>query len=652
MRTNSIDAEELHIQWERFSLKMGYPPTAMTVDLARALRAEIRSELEQRMRSAARPSTRPRDVTATPRAGGGRGGVDLSGLLGGSTPASSTRKTATGRSEKIKTEKGLQRPAVSRIKQEPASSPLSGRGPATPSHKGASLPYGSPNPSLQSFASRDHPGQIEETLNAQIPLPPALEQPFLEPRIKLTANTDVKKFSYRPMAMHLSEASEVLDDRIDEFAMLLQAHHKLEDGDFGEAARKRPEETIAVGRICSDSPEPGLTVASLVLEGSRRMGAGRRIPLRVDELVSYDFFPGQIVGLRGVNASGEYFSVKEVLEIPLLPTASSKPAALEEWRNKLAGSGPDDMRTDDAPRPMSIMVSAGPYTATDNLAFEPLQALCDEAQRSSPDVLLLCGPFLDLEHPLLSSGAIPPSLLTRLDPDTATVSTLFRHLISSHLSTLTSLVPGISIILIPSVRDLLSAHVSFPQEAFVAGANRPQTRKELGLPRQVQCVPNPVTLSLNELVLAVSAQEILHPLKRAECVHGLAREDALARLARYLIQQRHFYPLFPPPERGRVPDGGAEELATGAVLDTAYLKLCDWQKIVPDVLVCPSSMNTFAKVVDGVVVVNPGFLAKRRGFGTFARITAMAPELSEEQRAAKAVLHRSWERCRVDIVRI
>ena len=49
--------------------------------------------------------------------------------------------------------------------------------------------------------------------------------PFPEPRIKLTANSDLKKLSYKPMAMKASEASEILDDRIDDFMALIQEHH-------------------------------------------------------------------------------------------------------------------------------------------------------------------------------------------------------------------------------------------------------------------------------------------------------------------------------------------------------------------------------------------------------------------------------------------
>src|SRR5271170_5227232 len=143
--------------------------------------------------------------------------------------------------------------------------------------------------------------------------------PFPEARIRAVANTDIKKFSYKPMAMRLSDSSEILDDRIDDFMSIIQKHHDLEDTAFGNAASQSTNEIIAVGRIASDTPEAKLNAASLVLETSRRMGAGIRVPLKIDALLAYQFFPGQIVAVRGTNASGAYFTVSEVLETPLLP---------------------------------------------------------------------------------------------------------------------------------------------------------------------------------------------------------------------------------------------------------------------------------------------------------------------------------------------
>ena len=139
------------------------------------------------------------------------------------------------------------------------------------------------------FSERQNSGQIVETLNDHLSVCEAPIAPPSEPRVKLTANTDLKKFSYKPMAMHLSEASEVLDDRIDEFQLLVQAHHYLEDSAFGNAANQATSEIVAVGRISSESIEGKLNASSLMLETSRRTGAGLRIPLKVEGLSTNSF---------------------------------------------------------------------------------------------------------------------------------------------------------------------------------------------------------------------------------------------------------------------------------------------------------------------------------------------------------------------------
>jgi DNA polymerase alpha subunit B len=401
------------------------------------------------------------------------------------------------------------------------------------------------------------------------------------------ANTEIKKLSYRPMAMHLSEASEILDDRIDEFLSLVQDYHNLEDSAFGSAANQSTSEIVAVGRIASDAADGKLNAASLVLEMSRRTGAGLRVPLRIDSLPGYAFFPGEMVALRGINPSGDYFTVHSVLDMPLLPVAASTSANLEAVRTRLNG-GPDAMEANE-PRALDVLWAAGPYSADDNLEFEPLQALCEEAANSFVDCLVLVGPFLDIDHPLIATGDfdLPPHAMT--DPDTATLITAFQHFVGSHLHKLAAASPSTTIVLVPSVRDAISKHVSWPQSPFA--------RKELELPKSVKFMGNPMFFSMNEIMAGVSSQDILWQLKAEEVVGGKQKDGGLARVARYLVEQRHFFPLFPPTARSSLPKTGVDgELTAGAMLDTSYLKLGEWWNLRPDILVVPSALPPFAKV--------------------------------------------------------
>lgn len=402
------------------------------------------------------------------------------------------------------------------------------------------------------------------------------------------ANSDLKKLSYKPLAMKSSEASEILDDRIDEFMMLIQEHHKLDDSAFGSAASQGTSEIVAVGRIASDSAQGRLNSSSLVLEMSRRMGGGLRIPLRTESLPGYQFFPGQILALRGINVSGEDFTVSEVLSVPLLKSAASAPAGLDAHIQRLRG-GPDVMDDGSAPAPLHILLGAGPFTADDNLDFEPLHALCSQAADNYADALILTGPFIDIDHPLIASGDFDLPDEAMAEPDTITMSTVFKYLISPALNQLVASNPYITIILVPSVKDAISKHVSWPQEPF--------PRKELGLPKTSRIIGNPMTFSLNEISVGISSLDIFTELRNEELVGGKAKEEMLVRLSKYLIEQRNFFPLFPPSDRKTLPKTGTREgIPAGALLDTSYLKLGEIVNVRPDLMVLPSSLPPFAKV--------------------------------------------------------
>ncbi|KAL8701069.1 MAG: hypothetical protein Q9201_005111 [Fulgogasparrea decipioides] len=572
-RLHSIPAQELSYKWESYSMKMGTEQTKLDLPTTRAFKKDLQEIVEREARSKSHMrSVDRKGAYATPR-NAAKGG-DVFGMIDGITPLQPS--TSGGNKRKA----AFDTPSVPKFsKADGMSSPSDGR----------SLPTRADQKGNQSiaFAERQNPGQIIETLNGHLDVHEPPIAPHSESRVKLTANTDLKKFRYRPMAMHLSEASEVLDDRIDEFQSLIQAHHGLDDSVFGNAAAQGTNEIIAVGRVASDAPEGKLNAASLVLEMSRRTGAGLRVPLKIESL-SYEFFPGQIVAVRGINASGDCFNVSELLDVPLLIPAASHPSTLEMFNERLGAT--EDADNGVPSKAMNVIIASGPYTADDNLAFEPLHALCQQAEETCADILILIGPLFDTEHPLLASGDFDLPDDPSIEPDRATLVDAFRIMIAKPLQALAQAVPSITIVCVPSTRDLMNKHVSWPQ------ANLPG--KELGLPKQAKMVSNPVTVSFNEIVVAISAQDILYELRREEVVVGKPKENnLLARLPRHLIQQRHFFPLYPPVDRSLLPKTGTDEgIATGMPMDISYLKLGEWLTVRPDMLIQPSALPQFAKV--------------------------------------------------------
>ncbi|EXJ78501.1 DNA polymerase alpha subunit B [Capronia coronata CBS 617.96] len=618
LRLHSMTADELFIKWEVYCLKMGGEETKLDLETARMFAKDVQDGVERGDRShksTVKPE-RKTTVHATPRA---TGNGDVFGMLDELTPNALPRRNGS-----VKRKADFDSPVPRKVSRPESTSKAQAKG-----AKVAGL-AGIP------FSERQNAGHTVEILNEHLSSAEPPIAPFSEARLHMVLRSDYKKFAYKPMAMHLSEASEVFDDRIDDFMAVVQQAHKLEDSSFGNAAAQSTSEIIAVGRIASDTAEGKLNSASLVLEMSRRMGAGLRVPLKVDGLSSYQFFPGQIVAVRGTNASGLYFTVTEVLSTPKLPMPSSVPTQIDAINQKLGVS-----EDSSASSPLNIMIASGPYTADDNLDFEPFQALCEKAADNMVDALILNGPFLDIEHPMLASGDFDLPEVRGLDKE-ASMAALFRLWISGPLQRLCSAVPSITVLIVPSVRDAISKHVSWPQE-------RPP-RKDLALPKQVTMLPNPCYVSLNEVVVGISSQDILYELSREQLAHG-AGSDLLTRLPGYLIDQRHFFPLFPPMSRDKLPSNGVVK-ATGSCLDVGYLKLGEWMQVKPDVLVLPSILTPSVKVVDSVMVINPGQLSKRKAAGTYSQISLHPRILAEDEKSQRSVPHKVFERARVEVVRI
>lgn len=638
MRLYSLSAQDLFFKWESYCIKLDMDEMKLSVETLRNLKRDIQDALERESRTQHAHVKTEKRAGATPRATG-KGNVnagDVFGILEGmTTPGAAKLNRNSSARRKPET------PSVSRVKGgHPDSSPDARMSNTVDRH----LNDMNSTTKVAAFNDRQNAGDVTEVLNNHLkPAEPPIA-PYGESRIKLTAASDQKKLAYKPLAMKLSEASEILDDRIDEFQGIVKEHYKLDDAEFGSAASQSTSEIYAVGRIASDSLEGKLNAASLVLETSRRTGGGLRIPLNLKKLPGFQFFPGQVVAFKGINTSGTDFTVTEVLQIPLLHNAASTPAAIETHRERLRG-GPDAMESDDEPAPLNVIFGSGPYTADDNLDFEPLHALCSQAADTYADALVLTGPFIDVDHPLIATGDFDLPEDAPVD-ESATMVTVFKYMISPALIRLAASNPAVTILLVPSVRDIIAKHVSWPQDPF--------PKKETGLPRQVRIVGNPMALSLNEVVMGISSQDPLFELRSEELVGGRPSDaQLLSRLPRYLIEQRHYFPLFPPMDRTKLPKTGtADGVATGSMLDTSYLRLGDMVNVRPDVLVVPSALPPFAKVVESVLAINPGYLSKRRGAGTYARMTLYPPKLGAEEVGSAMVSHKVFERARIEITRI
>ncbi|KAF2718920.1 DNA polymerase alpha/primase associated subunit [Polychaeton citri CBS 116435] len=611
MRIFSLSSEELFHKWVAYVMKMKIEGNELDLRNVQDFKRDLQDQVESETRSKAQMlQSSSKKTNATPRASVAAGGD----IFGPRTSASTKRKS------------NFDTPAP-----KSAKNTLDGSPSGTPTTTEAA-----------NFSDRIDSGKVLDQLNANLSTHTAPAQTPAESRVKLKANTDLSKMAYKGMAMKLSEASEILDDRIDSFTEIIQAHYDLPDTAFGNPAAQSTAEIIAVGRITYDSSVGKLTSPSLVLETSRRMGAGLRVPLKVEGL-SYDFFPGKIVALKGTNVSGEYFAVTEILSVPLLGQSASTPAEIEGDNNRLKDESGQT-------RPLGLLVASGPYTTDSDLSFDGLYSILHKARDEKADVLILNGPFLDLNHPMVASGDFEACLPAgaKIEPDRATIKDVFRCLVSTPIQSLVQSLPSITVILVPSLRDAVSSHISWPQDRF--------PRPQLGLPKQCQVVTNPITLSINGTLVGIGSEDILNELRQDNVHQAISdnrqKQDLLERLLRNVIEQRHFFPKFPAQAPKSQEDNPQQQGTVGVSLDLGYLKLGEWLNARPDMLILPSVLNPFSRVVENIVCINPGTLSKRRGAGSYARIALHPWELTPEEAKHEAIAHNVFHRARVDVVKI
>ncbi|KAK4055754.1 DNA-directed DNA polymerase alpha subunit pol12 [Microbotryomycetes sp. JL201] len=592
--------------------------------------------------------------------GGGGGGFAVDSLFqdAAATPIKRARTTGPASAKQL--------PWSSSPSQVPLATPRSINGAPRPSILNNSSPAAkaigsfllkppssSPVTPAVPFRSRPNKLQVQETLNGHLALQTATQKQGDRQRISLSSTMDSNKYKYRIAFEKRLERSEALDKAIEQAARVFGEHYEIQE--FGCPTQQTQDDVIVVGRLCPETDNAKMTKTSTWIEPPRSLaegGAGSRALLKFEADMKtrgvpsgsggIGLFPGCLVALKGRNGGGQLFSVSEILMLPPIdPTYSEAQAILD----KQHGEGPKKL----GGSPMSVIVAAGPFTVQSDLEYAPLGALLDAAETEKPDVLVLIGPFIDADHPLIKSGNVD-----RMPED------VFKTEITTRVLNFLNGSPRSVVILVPHGRDLTNTHVAYPQSPFAKGS--------FGLPgKGVYMLPNPTTFSINEVVFGITSVDSLFALRNQEffCPCGEAvqteqepdanTKDVMSRTCRHLLRQRSFYPIFPTPLNATGLDN--------VNLDVTHSELLSMGDNGADVVILPSRLKHFAKIVDSTVMVNPAFLTKGDGAGTFAKLTIHPIAKTElEQRIAEAeqsgdeyaslMEHEVHSRCRVDLIKV
>lgn len=477
-----------------------------------------------------------------------------------------------------------------------------------------------PSPPDQKFDSRENQGEVVASFNkdkvAEITAPPD--------GVKVASRVEVEvvkqwKGAYRYMYEDTEEKRENLSDRVESMVEQLAAANKAkhgveetEDGattktlEFSPVGIPMQEAVCVAGRVCSGQAGK-MKATSIVIEGSKSTSNGKVMKLRMGQLKQYACFPGQIIGLKGINNTGTGMVVEELMDPAVLPHSS---VLLSDVRkhNKAINE-----------RPLSVFVAAGPFTPPDNLSFAPLHDLLARVRVVQPDALILMGPFLPRNHTEIANGN-----------EKATFESMFEDIMTLVMEQVESLPTKVLVSL--STKDIISAPV-IPSAPFKTSSHSAAAMKEITF------LSNPATFKLNDITFGLTCEDTLFSLGQGEVAKGGG--NRFARLASHIVTQQSYYPVFPPKEGDNIEF-------------THYDKLS--LPVTPDILLLPSRFKYFASDIGHeCVCVNPASLAKASAGGTYAAITIHSlkdEEMKEGNKDDMVTTHHIASRTRVDIARI
>ncbi|XP_065915346.1 DNA polymerase alpha subunit B-like [Dysidea avara] len=385
-------------------------------------------------------------------------------------------------------------------------------------------------------------------------------------------NTLVKPYNF--MYQTNSAKSTELNDYVEQMVSLICKAHGLSDP--SSLATVSLEPTIYAGRVVSDCVNGGhMNASSVLLEGTRRTSQGRLVRLNLSQVKNYSLFPGQIIVVEGNNCS----------DLTLMATKIYGAVNLERPYREFSSTPA-----------FTMVVAAGPFTTSDSLDMDPLSDLLRVVSTETPDILVLCGPFVDADHKIIKDGTLTQTHQQFFE---SSVLHRLRQVDSKHTQ----------VVVLPSLRDVHHTPV-YPQPPFIT------TSEHNKASHGISFMSDPCVLVVNGIVMGMTSTDIIKHLSGQEAYQcEEASSDRMARLASHLLDQQSFYPLYPSHE--------------GVGMDISRaLQYCRLP-VRPDILLLPSELRPFNKVVKNTLCVNPGHITKGEVGGTYAKLHISAGTLTD-----------------------
>ncbi|CAL6302733.1 unnamed protein product [Bathycoccus prasinos] len=447
-----------------------------------------------------------------------------------------------------------------------------------------------------SFVEMKTPGSYRKAKKKTSPETTTLVKTIFEgSSFKSSSSNAEKEITVKIQTSSSPHSTLFMRDRIEDKVALLKNKFKEEE-DLKEEEEQEEEEQKGqiIGRVCCDSSDR----QELQLESSD----GSRVKLELRSVENeYSLFPGQIVKCVGANPTGYCFVAKEIDCYYFKQQQQIKQQQIKEEVQKT-----------------EMLLFSGPFTANDDLMYEPLDDVLHEASSKSPSIVLLMGPFVsdeNINHALTSN---------------ITYKQAFEQIVMKKVEAFAKQYPNKHVVLVPSVKDAFHRYCAFPQPPFF----------EASKCKNVHFVANPSAFEVNGIRVAVSTCDILKHLsgferggkgKTTTEQQQQQQTDRMTRLCSHMVGQMSMYPLFPPH-----PDAKFESHDATVPLRVGM------DERVPDLIVLTSDLAAggWKNALSGnkTMFVNPGKVCRGVNAGTFCKISSSSGENFAE--SARLELHK------------
>ncbi|XP_052744171.1 DNA polymerase alpha subunit B isoform X2 [Bicyclus anynana] len=271
----------------------------------------------------------------------------------------------------------------------------------------------------------------------------------------------------------LHEKASTFDNHIRYISQCIMKKNGITES--SSVRHKTQTEVYVAGRIECDA-DARLNSKSVVLQGTWDESLSLVVPVDLDNVAQYSLFPGQVVVLKGVNPRGDKFIARRVVTDAARPA----PAPNADLMNTLKGT-------------ISMVISAGPYTTSTNMAYEPLKDLISYVSAHKPQLLLMTGPLLDCDHAKVKDHSMAE-----------TYKAFFDKLLDN-IGEIATASPFTKIYIVSSQKDAFHVNI-YPTPAYSSRKRHPN----------IHFVPDPCTLNVDGVLVGITSTDVLMHISQEE----------------------------------------------------------------------------------------------------------------------------------------